>query len=447
MRRSTSILASVLLLVLASCAWATSVEEEVQVGRRVMMEMRSLNLTADPALAEIGQRLSQVVERTELPWRFWVIEDWRTYNAFAAPGGFVFITRTYFEKLNEDEAAFVLGHEMAHVDLHHYERNVKRSREANLGHALLNVLIGGQASGAWRTATDIGATAYMTHYSRALEKEADLAGYRYAEAADYDARLAVTALSKLGEQPEIHPWIVNIYGTHPLMTSREDRLAAIGGEEPEEIEILPASPRYKRDLAQGMKPLDPQARIAVRILAPGGGRWENSWRKNFTKRLHLRLTPLGFVIAGDDLMYKPDIGDPVEAARSREADYLLLVTVSEMSSSDTGAADLTGTPVRAAVEVAAEVLAVSDGSRLWAGHVSEEGEGRDILAVDAEILHTDTCLGALVEKVAAEIAFGCATAAGAEPAQGDEDAASAAEPASAESESAAASVEERPPGE
>jgi len=412
-----------------------------------MMEMRSLNLTADPALAEIGQRLSQVVERTELPWRFWVIEDWRTYNAFAAPGGFVFITRTYFEKLNEDEAAFVLGHEMAHVDLHHYERNVKRSQQANLGHALLNVLIGGQASGAWRTATDIGATAYMTHYSRALEKEADLAGYRYAEAADYDARLAVTALSKLGEQPEIHPWIVNIYGTHPLMTSREDRLAAIGGEEPEEIEILPASPRYKRDLAQGMKPLDPQARIAVRILAPGGGRWESSWRKNFTKRLHLRLTPLGFVIAGDDLMYKPDIGDPVEAARSREADYLLLVTVSEMSSSDTGAADLTGTPVRAAVEAAAEVLAVSDGSRLWAGHVSEEGEGRDILAVDAEILHTDTCLGALVEKVAAEIAFGCATAAGAEPAQGDVDAASAAEPASAESESAAASVEERPPGE
>jgi len=447
MRRSASILASALLLVLASCAWAVSVEEEVQVGRRVMMEMRSLNLTADPALAEIGQRLSPVVDRTELPWRFWVIEDWRTYNAFAAPGGFVFITRTYFEKLNQDEAAFVLGHEMAHVDLHHYQRNVKRSHEANIGHALLNVLIGGKAGGAWRTATDIGATAYMTHYSRALEKEADLAGYTFAEAAGYNARLAVTALSKLSEQPEMHPWIVNIYGTHPLMTSREDRLAAFGGEEPDAIEIPPASPRHKRDLAQGLKPLDPQARIAVRILAPGGGRWENSWRKNFTKRLHLRLTPLGFVIAGDDLMYKPDIGDPVEAARSREADYLLLVTVSEMSSSDTGAADLTGTPVRAAVEVAAEVLAVSDGSRLWAGHVSEEGEGRDILAVDAEILHTDTCLGALVEKVAAEIAFGCATAAGAEPAQGDEDAASAAEPASAESESAAASVEERPPGE
>ena len=443
-------IASAAVLIWVWCAaclplGAVSLEEEVRLGTRVMAEVRPFELTADPALTAIGERLAAVVERQEVPWRFWVVEDLNKYNAFAAPGGFVFITRSYLKELSEDEAAFVLAHEMAHVDLHHYKRESKRQQRASLGNLLLRVLSDGTR--VWGTVADLGATAYMTHYSRALEKEADLIGYQYAEKGGYDARLAVTALSKLSEQPEMHPWIVNIYGTHPLMTSREDRLAAFGGEEPDAIEIPPASPRHKRDLAQGLKPLDPQARIAVRILAPGGGRWENSWRKNFTKRLHLRLTPLGFVIAGDDLMYKPDIGDPVEAARSREADYLLLVTVSEMSSSDTGAADLTGTPVRAAVEVAAEVLAVSDGSRLWAGHFSEEAEGRDVLAVDAEILHTDTCLGALVEKVAAEIAFGCATAAGAEPAQGDEDAASAAEPASAESESAAASVEERPPGE
>jgi len=425
MKRSASILTFGLLLALASRASAISIEEEVRVGRQVMAELRSLNLTPDPALADIGQRLSQVVARSELPWTFWVIEDWRTYNAFAAPGGFVFITRAYFEKLGEDEAAFVLGHEMAHVDLNHYQRNVRRSREANIGHALLNVLIGGSASGAWRTATDLGATAYMTHYSRALEKEADFAGYRFAEAAGYDARLAVTALSKLGQQPELHPWIVNIYGTHPLMTSREDRLAAFGGEEPDAIEIPPASPRHKRDLTQGLEPLDAQARIAVRILAPAGGRWENSWRKDFTKRLHLRLTPLGFVIAGDDLMYKPDIGDPIEAARSRQADYLLLVTVGDMSSAETGAADFTGAPVRAVVEVEAEVLAVSDGSSLWTARISESGEGRDALPVDDTILYPDTCLGALVEKVAAKIAFGCATAAGAAPAPRDEDAAAA----------------------
>jgi Zn-dependent protease with chaperone function len=398
-------------------AWAIGVEEEVKAGRNVMAELRPLGLTADPSLQEIGGRLSGVVERQELPWRFWVVEDWETYNAFAAPGGFVFITRIYYEKLSEDEAAFVLGHEMAHVDLHHYQRNVKRYQEANLGHLLLNILIGGEASSIWRTATDLGATAYLTHYSRALEKEADLAGYRYAEAAGYDARLAVTALAKLGEQPNLHPWIVNIYGTHPLITSREDRLAALGGEEPEEVEIPPPSPRHKRDLTEGLGPLEPPVPIAVRILGSDGKRWEDPWRKNFTKHLHRRLLPLGFTIAGDDLMYKRDIGDPIEAARSRAAKYLLLVTVHEMSNTRTGPAQLGGTPVRCAIEIQAVLLNVEDRSQVWEGHFAQESEGRDVLPMDHEILYTDTRLGDLVEGAVGQVAVGCARAAGAQPAE------------------------------
>ncbi len=407
------------VLVLAPPAIGISVEEEVRVGREVMAEMRSLQLTADPSLQEKGRRLAQVVQRQELPWRFWVIEGWDTYNAFAAPGGFVFITRTYYEKLSEDEAAFVLGHEMAHVDLHHYQRNVKRYQEANIGHLLLNILIGSEASSVWHTATDLGATAYLTHYSRALEKEADLAGYSYAEAAGYDARLAVTALAKLGEQPDLHPWIVNLYGTHPLISSREDRLAALGGEEPEDIEVPPRSPQHKRNLTAGLQPLDPDRSIAVRILDPAGGRWEDSWRKNFTKHLHLRLVPLGFEIAGDDLMYKPDIGDPVEAARSREAEYLLLVTVHGMSSTETGKAGLVGTPVRAAIEIEASLLSVDDSAALWQARIAEESEGHDILPVDSAILYTDTCLGGLADSVAGQVAVGCALAAGAKPAETD----------------------------
>jgi Zn-dependent protease with chaperone function len=420
MRAFTHMLAlGLAVLVAAPAASGLSVEEEVRVGREVMAEMRSLRLTADPSLQEEGQRLAQVVQRQELPWRFWVIEDWDTYNAFAAPGGFVFITRTYYEKLSGDEAAFVLGHEIAHVDLHHYQRNVKRYQEANIGHLLLSILIGSDASSLWHTATDLGATAYLTHYSRALEKEADLAGYKYAEAAGYDARLAVTALAKLGEQPDLHPWIVNLYGTHPLISSREDRLAALGGEEPDDIEVPPRSPRHKRDLTAGLQRLDPDRHIAVRILDPAGGRWEGSWRKNFTKHLHLRLVPFGFAIAGDDLMYKRDIGDPVAAARSRDAEYLLLVTVHEMSSTETGRTGLRGTPVRAAIEIEASLLSVNDSASLWQTHVTEESEGHDILPVDREILYTDTCLGGLADSVAGQVAVGCAAAAGAKPAEAE----------------------------
>ncbi len=406
-------------IVIPSPASAISVEEEVRVGRAVMAEMRPLGLTAAPSLQEKGERLSQVVERRELPWRFWVIEDWDTYNAFAAPGGMVFITRAYYEKLSEDEAAFVLGHEMAHVDLRHYERNVKRYQEANIGHLLLNILIGGEASSIWHTATDLGATAYLTHYSRALEKEADLAGYQYAEAAGYDARLAVTALAKLGEEPNVHPWIVNLYGTHPLITSREDRLAAIGGEEPEDAQVPPPSAQHKRDVTRGLAPIDPPVSVAVRILDPAGGRWEDPWRKDFTKHLHLRLVPLGLKIAGDDLMYKPDIGDPLEAARSRDAEYLLLVTVHEMSNTETAPAGLAGTPVRAAIEIDAVLTRVEDRSQVWQEHVIDQREGLDVLPVDREILHTDTCLGALAEEVAGQVAIGCAVAVGARPAEAE----------------------------
>jgi hypothetical protein len=397
-----------------STAWGISLEGEVRVGRQVMQELRPMGLTSDPALHSIGTRLSGVVQREDLPWRFWVIEDWQTYNAFAAPGGFVFITRTYFEKLSEDEAAFVLGHEMAHVDLDHYERNVKRYNEASIGHLLLNVLVKGGAT--WQTATDLGATAYMTHYSRALEKEADLAGYGYAQAGGYDARLAVTALSKLGEQPNVHPWIVNLYGTHPLITSREDRLAAMGGEEPEDVEPPPPDPDHARNLTDGLAPLEPEVPVAVRILAPGGNgwdRWEHPWRKNFTKHLHVRLNPHGFSIAGDDLMYKRDLGDPVKAARSRQAEYLLLATVHTMSTEDLGPAELSGTPVKAVVDLAAELVRVEDGVTVWEGCLAEEAEGRDLLPVDREVLYTDTLLGSLVERTAGKIAFESAQAVGA----------------------------------
>lgn len=403
-------------LALPSSLWAITVQEEVNIGKEVMKEVRPLNLTADPTLQEIGGRLSQVAKRKDLPWTFWILEDWQTYNAFAAPGGFVFITRNYYEKLDDDETAFVIGHEMAHVDLAHYERTAKRRKEADLGHLLLNILVQGGGSAGWRTATDLGATAYMTHYSRALEKEADLTGYQYAEAAGYNARVAVTALSKLGEQADVHPWIVNLYGTHPLITSREDRLAAIGGEEPEEVPVPEPSPSHQRNLTQGLQALDPKAPIAIRILAPDGKRWENPWRKNYTKHLHLRLIPLGFVIAGDDLMYKPDIGDPLAAARSREAKYLLLVTVNELSTSEAGVADLRGIPMHSVVNVSAKMLAVAEGTLVWEGSFSHTLDSRDLLTYDAEILYTDTGVGALAAKTASEIAFAAAKAAGAGPA-------------------------------
>lgn len=403
-------LLGVVLVAVSAPAWALGPKEEARLGKQVFQEVRPLGLTRDPSLNEIGVRLAKTMARQDLPWAFWVVEGMKEYNAFAAPGGYVFISRPYYAKLNRDEAAFVIAHEMAHLDLKHHERQMRRSQRANLGNLLLRVLTDSSVIG---TAADIGATAYMTHYSRVLEREADFAGYRHAEEAGYNSRAAVSALSKLGANKQVHPWIQNVYATHPVLSSREDRLTAMGGKEPEEAPPPPPSPTHS--LAAGLKPFDPPVPIAVRLLQPEGGRWEHGWRKSFTKLLHLRLTPFGFKIAGDDLMYKPDIGDPLAAARSRQARYLLLVTVKEMQSEVTGTGTPTGTPVKAVAGISAQLLDVDTGTEVWSGRFAQQAEGADLLPTDPDTLYTDTTVGTLAWKAAGEFALAAAKAVGAKP--------------------------------
>ncbi len=394
-----------LLLSLAASApaWgALSPAEEARLGKQLMAEARPLGLTADASLDAVGARLAKTTTRKDITWRFWVVEGMKEFNAFAAPGGFVFISRPYFEKLNEDETAFVIGHEMAHVDLGHHEKEMKRSQRANLGNLLLRVLVSNTLVG---TAADIGATAYVSHYSRVLEREADLAGYRYCEQAGYHPSAAVTAFGKLGKEDKLPPWLANIYSTHPILSSREDQLAALGGKKPDTSSPPPPSPAHQ--LNGGLK-LDPPVPVAVRILGADGKRWEGTWRKSFTKVLHDRLTPFGFTIAGDDLMYKPDIGDPVAAAHSRHARYLLLVTVQEMASKSDGPAKPLGQPVKATLKATARVLEVSTSDQIWSTSLQGAADGVDLLPTDPATLYTDTTLGGLVWQQAGEMAKGLA---------------------------------------
>jgi len=403
------------LLPFALPASALTLTDEVRTGKQVVAEARPFGLTEDRSLNAVGDRLKAEMHRKELTWRFWVIEDMKDFNAFAAPGGFVFITRIYYEKLNDDEAAFVIGHEMAHVDLRHYEKQLGREQKANIGSLLLKVLAGG--GGVLGTAADIGATAYMTHYSRTLERAADFAGYTYARDAGYNASAAVTALSKLGKEPRMHPWIANVYATHPILSVREDQLAALGGEDPKSAQPQPPAKSHQRNLNAGLQPFDPPIPIAVRVTGADGKRWENHWRKSFTKQVHTHLLPLGFKIAGDDLMYKPDIGDPVAAARSRDARYLLLISIRDMQSASGGAESLTGTPVRAKIDLTARLVDVkSGGDAAPETTCSKERKAVDVLPADPNELYTDSAVGSLSDRAAGKIAVAAAKALGAKPA-------------------------------
>jgi len=404
----------VLVLVLGAASQpvsaALSPGDEWRLGKQVVAKVRPLGLTQSPALDAIGARLAKTMQRQDITWHFWVVEDMKEFNAFAAPGGFVFISRPYFEKLDTNEAAFVIGHEMAHIDLRHPENAMQRAQRANIGNLLLRVITNSPVVGA---AADLGATAYVTHYSRVLEREADFASYRSAEKAGYNAAAAVTALSKLGKDHSLHPWIENVYGTHPLLSNREDQLSALGGKDLSAAPLPPPSPQHK--LSAGLQPFDPPVPVAVRILAPTGKRWEGPWRKSYTKLIHNRLLPLGFKIAGDDLMYKPDIGDPVEAARSRQARYLLLVTVQHMSSRSDGQAKQSGQPVVAELDASARFLDVATGKEVWSAPLKGSVSGVDVLPIDPETLFPDTTVGAIAWRTAGDMAVGFAKHVGAKP--------------------------------
>lgn len=119
-------------------------------------------------------------------------------NAFAVPGGYVYVTRQLVALMNDEaELAFVLGHEIGHVAARHAEKRAQRSGLAGLGAALFGVLTGSSILG------DIAGTTaqiYTLSYSREQEREADSLGVRYLVRAGYDPDASGDILSELGAQ-------------------------------------------------------------------------------------------------------------------------------------------------------------------------------------------------------------------------------------------------------
>ena len=356
-------------------AWGLSPQEEIKLGKSVMAELRPLGLTRAACLDQVGAALAAQVKRKELPWNFWVVENAKDLNALAAPGGFVFLTRPYYKLLNDDELAFVVGHEMTHIDKRHYELERKRVQKAQLGSLLLDILIG--SSGArrgWGTAVDLGSTAYYTRYSRKLEREADIGGFHLAQAAGYDARAAVTALSKLGEGKEPPKFIADIFATHPLLSSRKERLEVLGesasataaADKSESGE--PSSPKATKaegGAPQGEKAAPPrsassgQARtpcprhqeaplpaaagpalaISLRLEGEDGERWRNPWRKDVVAILSQELERTGqFQVKGTAFVHSDAYqrkAPELEVLRNRfGVERLLVVTVKSLESAD-----------------------------------------------------------------------------------------------------------------
>ena len=196
-----------------------SESQEIQMGQQADSQViQSIGLYPDQALqsyvADLGKKLAATSERPNLPWTFRVVDD-PSVNAFAIPGGFVYVTRGILTHINnEAELATVMGHEIGHVTARHTAHEMSREQVANLG-----LVVGSIASAKIAQYAGVASQALgvlFLKFSRDNENQADELGVRYSSRASYDARQmdSVMAMldklerqsgSKLPEWLETHP--------------------------------------------------------------------------------------------------------------------------------------------------------------------------------------------------------------------------------------------------
>jgi predicted Zn-dependent protease len=182
----------------------------------------------------VGRWVASQTSRPGLPWTFGVIDD-PEINAFAAPGGYVLVTRGLYELLsNEAELAAVLGHEIGHcVQRDHY--NVIHKQEmAATGKDLALREAGGSTGNratdfARRYAEEHGAAIMLTSLDREAEFRADEAAQYYLARSGMNPLALYSVLQKLAALGPGSAGLVQLYKTHPPFDARIDRLDQLDG--------------------------------------------------------------------------------------------------------------------------------------------------------------------------------------------------------------------------
>jgi hypothetical protein len=182
----------------------------------------------DAYLTKLGQRLVAQLNTggVEYPWEFHCVND-QAINAFALPGGFVFINRGAIEAADyEAELAGVMAHELSHVALRHGTNQATKAQYAQLGTGILGVaggIFGGTAGSAAAGIGQFAAGSVLLKYSRGAETQADVMGTQVLYDAGYDPRAMAAFFEKLGAQaagknpPEF-------FSDHPNPDHRIDRV-------------------------------------------------------------------------------------------------------------------------------------------------------------------------------------------------------------------------------
>ena len=259
-----TILLAPLLLGVASCAvnpatgqrelMLVSESQEIAMGREYDPQVvAAFGLYPDSAVQNyvsgIGLRMAAVSERPDLPWTFRVVDD-PIVNAFAVPGGYIYITRGIMAYLNsEAELASVVGHEIGHVTARHSAQQMSQQQLAQVGLVAGAVLV--PQARDYLGVAGAGLQLLFLKFGRDDERQSDDLALRYMSRTGYDVRESpdvyemlrrVSAASGGGQVPN---WL----STHPDPEDRRERIQA-------QIDSLEPAPNATVNRAEYLRLID-----------------------------------------------------------------------------------------------------------------------------------------------------------------------------------------------
>ena len=204
--------------------------QEIAMGREADAQVRAeMGIYDDPELAkyvsDIGLKLAKLSERPNLPWQFAVV-DQPAINAFALPGGFIYLTRGILPYLdNEAELAGVLGHEIGHVTARHSVRQYSRTIGGVAALGAIGVFVPAARPFGQMSQQALGLL--FLKYGRADELQADQLGARYEASGGWDPAGVPGMLATLGRLDETtdRKGVPNWLSTHPDPLSRVAEIA------------------------------------------------------------------------------------------------------------------------------------------------------------------------------------------------------------------------------
>lgn len=233
-RRLSPRAALLLAPLLAACGGGSvSLQEEAELGAAYAAEVqRQVPLIRDPqavaTLNRLGDALVARADATGRDYTFYLVDS-PEVNAFAIPGGHIFVNRGLVETADQaSEFAGVLGHEIAHVTERHGIEAMKKQQGAGTIVTLIYVILGREPGMVERVALEAGGAALFAKYGREAEREADQRAIQTLPAAGYDPEGVATFFEALLEQQAREPGLLDTwFASHPTSQERVHNARAL----------------------------------------------------------------------------------------------------------------------------------------------------------------------------------------------------------------------------